>query len=215
MEIGGLSDCNYCWHAGGGWGGGGSTDGGTRGGPGHSPGGVQGRSPGGGLQGAEPPDCHETNLKCFMNKFCDETFFFSFCRSMNSLYTCSYRCRDFTGNNLLPMILFASAFNSCMIEFSIPDFIETSIKNIMSLFLSFSNTERREVAFRTLWFFGRYCSQRGERVPLSLYIPRTRKEDTFVAVPYFHFMTLHFTDAKVNFPNGFLLFQPIKGAKVN
>ena len=22
-----------------------------------------------GVQGAEPPDCHETNLKCFMNKF--------------------------------------------------------------------------------------------------------------------------------------------------
>ena len=22
--------------------------------------------------GAEPPDCHETNLKCFMNKFCHE-----------------------------------------------------------------------------------------------------------------------------------------------
>ena len=41
------------------------------------------------------------------------------------------------------MILSASAFNSCIIEFSIPDFNETIIKNIISLFLSFSNTERR------------------------------------------------------------------------
>ena len=52
------------------------------------------------------------------------------------------------------MILSASAFNSCMIEFSIPDFDETIIKNIVSLFLSFSNTERREVVFHTQWFIG-------------------------------------------------------------
>ena len=56
-------------------------------------------------------------------------YFFLFCHSMNSLYTCSYRCRDFAGNNLLPMILSASAFNSCMIEFSIPDFNETSCQS--------------------------------------------------------------------------------------
>ena len=83
---------------------------------------------------------------------------------MNSLYTCSYRCRDFAGNNVLPMILSASAFNSCMIEFSIPDFNETIIKNIISVFLSFSNTERREVvlAYRhlaeqlcTTWYLSR------------------------------------------------------------
>ena len=35
------------------------------------------------------------------------------------------------------MILSASAFNSCMIKFSIPDFNETIFKNIISLFLSF------------------------------------------------------------------------------
>ena len=45
-----------------------------------------------------------------------------------------------------------------------------------------------------------YCSERGERVSLSLYIPRTRREGTIVAVLYFHFMTLYSTDAKVNFP---------------
>ena len=50
---------------------------------------------------------------------------------MNSLYACSYRCRDFAGNNVLPMILSASAFNSYMIETSIPDFNETTIKNII------------------------------------------------------------------------------------
>ena len=53
-------------------------------------------------------------------------------------------------------ILCASVFNSCMVEFSIPDFNETIIKNIISLFLSFSNTERREVVFRTQWFIGQY-----------------------------------------------------------
>ena len=45
-------------------------------------------------------------------------------------------------------------FNTCMIEFSIPDFNESIIKNIISLFLSFWNTERREVVFRTQWFIG-------------------------------------------------------------
>ena len=87
---------------------------------------------------------------------------------MNSFYTYSYRCRDFAGNNVLSMILSASAFNSYMIEFSILDFNETIIKNIISLFLSFSNIERREVVFCTQWFIGQYCSERGERVPLSL-----------------------------------------------
>ena len=85
-----------------------------------------------------------------------------------------------------------------MIEFSIPDFNETIIKNIISLFLSFSNTERRGVVFCTQWFIGQYCGERGERVLLSPYISRTRKERTFVVVLYFHFMTLHSTDAEVN-----------------
>ena len=44
-KIGGLSDFNYCWHAGDGRNGGGSTGGGRRGGPGRSPSGVQRRSP--------------------------------------------------------------------------------------------------------------------------------------------------------------------------
>ena len=64
-------------------------------------------------------------------------------------HTPSYRCRDFAGNNLLAMILSASAINSCMSKLSIPDFNET---NILSLCLNSSNTERREVVFCTLWF---------------------------------------------------------------
>ena len=122
-----------------------------------------------------------------------KNIFFSFCHSINSLYTCSYRCRDFAGNNLLHMILSASAFNFCMIESSILDFNETIIKNIISLFLSFLNTERREVVFRTQWFIGQYCSEWGERVPLSLYISRTSRERTFIGVLHFHFMTLFVT----------------------
>ena len=45
-----------------------------------------------------------------------------------------------------------------------------------------------------------YCSERGERVPLSLYILETRREGTIVIVLYFHFMTLQSTDARENFP---------------
>ena len=61
MEIGGLSDFNYCWHAAvGGTGEGVQVKGGA---------GVQGRSPGWG-PGAEPPDSRERNLKCSINKFC-------------------------------------------------------------------------------------------------------------------------------------------------
>ena len=75
------------------------------------------------------------------------------------------------------MILSVSAFNSCMIEFPIPDFNKIIIKNIISLFLSFLNTERRGVVFRTQWLIGQYCSEREGRryrccctsVPLSLY----------------------------------------------
>ena len=52
------------------------------------------------------------------------------------------------------MILSASAFNSCMIQF-------------------FPNTERREVVFRTQWFIGQYCSEReGRRLgPFRKVIP--------------------------------------------
>ena len=64
------------------------------------------------------------------------------------------------------MILSASALNSCMIEFSISDFNKTIIKNIISLFLSFSNTERRGVVFRTQRFIGQYYNEREGRVYL-------------------------------------------------
>ena len=52
-----------------------------------------------------------------------------------------------TEKNNNNMILSASAFDSCMTEFSIPDFNKTIIKNIISLFLRFLNTERREVVY--------------------------------------------------------------------
>ena len=109
------------------------------------------------------------------------------------------------------MILFASAFNSCMIEVSIPDFNEIIISNIISLFLSFSNTERREVVFRTQCFIGHYCSERegrgyrcrGTSVPLSLY---------FISILWRLVMTaFNRRPVKVY---GFLLFQTITGAKV-
>ena len=61
MEIGGLSDFNYCWHVGGG----------RNGVRGAAPVGSRGEAPAR-VWGAEPPNCHATNLKCFMNKFCHE-----------------------------------------------------------------------------------------------------------------------------------------------
>ena len=109
------------------------------------------------------------------------------------------------------MILSASAFDSCMIEFSIPDFNEAIIKNIILLFLSFSNTERREVVFRTQWFIGQYCGERegrGDRcrctsVPLSLY---------FISILWRLVITaFHRRSVKVD---GSLFFQTITGAEV-
>ena len=109
------------------------------------------------------------------------------------------------------MILSASAFNSCVIKFFIPDFNKTIIKNIISLFLSFSNTERREVVFCTQWFIGHYCGEREGRgyrcrctsVPLSLY---------FIFILWRLIMTaFHSRLVKVD---GFFLFQTITGVKV-
>ena len=63
------------------------------------------------------------------------------------------------------------------LNFLMRHFHRRILENIISLFLSFSNTERREVVFRTQWFIGQYCSEREGReyrcrcmsVPLSLY----------------------------------------------
>ena len=89
------------------------------------------------------------------------------------------------------MILSASSFNSCMGEFSIPDFNETIIKNIISLFLNFWNTERREVVFRTQWFIGQYCSEREG----SGYRCRCTSLLHFMMV-YGGLLLLHSTDAR-------------------
>ena len=130
------------------------------------------------------------DLKMFHEQILLRNIFFSFCHSMNSLSICSYRCRDFAGKNLLPMILSASAFNSCMIEFSDPDFNERIIKNIISLFLSFSNIDVVKL----------FSVCNGSSISTAVNISRTRRERTFVAVLHFHFMTLHSTDAQVNLP---------------
>ena len=109
------------------------------------------------------------------------------------------------------MILSAYAFNSCMIEFPIPDFNETIIKNIISLFLSFLNTARREVVFRTQWFISQNCSEREERgyrcrctsVPLSLYLISILRR---LVITAFHRRPVKVNDS--------LFFQTITGAKV-
>ena len=109
------------------------------------------------------------------------------------------------------MILSASAFNSCIIVFFIPDFNEIIIKNIIPLFLSFFNTERREVVFHTQWFIGQYCREREGRgyrcrctsVRLSLY---------FISILWRLVITaFHRRPVKVD---GSLFFQTITGAKV-
>ena len=63
------------------------------------------------------------------------------------------------------------------LNFLMRHFHRRILDNIILLFLSFSNTERREGVFRTQWFIGQYCSERKGRgyrsrcmsVPLSLY----------------------------------------------
>ena len=74
--------------------------------------------------------------------------------------------------------------SAARLNFLIRHFHRRILENIIPLFLSFSNTERREVVFRTQWFIGQCCSEREGRgyrcrctsIPLSLY------EHTFVAV---------------------------------
>ena len=96
----------------------------------------------------------------------NEEHFFSLCHSMNSLYTCLYRFRDVAGNNLLPMILSASAFNSPMIEFSIPDYNEKIIKYFQTL--NVVSCVPYEMDHRSVlqWTIG-------EKVPLSLWAHST------------------------------------------
>ena len=85
------------------------------------------------------------------------------------------------------------------------------MKNISSLILSFLNTERREVVFRTQWFIGQYCGKREGRgyhcrctsVPLSLY---------FISILWRLVITaFHRRPVKVD---GSSFFQIITGAKV-
>ena len=92
------------------------------------------------------------------------------------------------------MILSASAFNSCMIEFSIPDFNETIIKNIISLFLSFSNTERRKLcSVRNGSSVSTAVNERGEGIVVAVraYLCRC------TSFPFYDgLLRLHSTDAR-------------------
>ena len=74
--------------------------------------GVRGAAPAG-VRGAEPPDCHETNLTYSINKFYHEIKMF--------------HKQIFSRN---------PAFNSCMIEFSIPDYNKKIIENIFKYWTS-------------------------------------------------------------------------------
>ena len=105
---------------------------------GAAPVGSRGEAPAGG-PGGGPLRLSRNELKMFHEQIL----------SQNKAWFMKIRKQMTTANKNIKMILSASAFNSCMIEFSIPDFNETIIKNIISLFLSFLNTERREVVFRT------------------------------------------------------------------
>ena len=51
----------------------------------------------------------------------------------------------------------------CVVEFFKRYFHRHILDDIISLFLSFSSTERREVVFRTQKFIGQYCSEREGR----------------------------------------------------
>ena len=71
MEIGGLSDLNYCWHAVVGGTGEGVQVEGSAGVRGAASVGSRDKAPAGG-SGGGAPYCHEMNFKCFINKFCHE-----------------------------------------------------------------------------------------------------------------------------------------------
>ena len=78
------------------------------------------------------------------------------------------------------MILSASALNSCMIEFSIPDY---NNKNYQKYFQTLNVVSCVPYAMVHRSRLSVLQWTRGERVPLSLY------EGTFFAVLHFHFMT--------------------------
>ena len=108
--------------------------------------------------------------------------------------------RDFAGNNLLPMILSASAFNSCMIELSISDYNETIIKNI---FKHWTCSVRNGSSVSTA------VNERGEGtvVALRAYLCRC------TSFPFYDGLLLrHSTDDRKG--DGFFLFQTITGAQV-
>ena len=80
-----------------------------------------------------------------------------------------------------------------LIEFSIPDYNKTIIKNIFKHWTSW-------VVFRTQWFIGQYCSEREGRgyrccctsVPLSLY---------FISILWLHFPQMTEKETVFPFPN--------------
>ena len=103
----------------------------------------------------------------------NEEQFFSLCHSVNSLYTCSYRFRDFAANNQLPMIL--SALHLIPVWLNSPFLIIT--KKLSKIF---SNTERRKL-----------CSVRdGSSVSTAV---NERGEGTVVAVRAYLFRCTSFS----------------------
>ena len=70
----------------------------------------------------------------------------------------------------------------------------------------FSNTERREVVFRTQWFIGQYCSERERRGY------RSRCTSVILSLYFISILWLHSTDGRKG--DGFFLFQTITAAQV-
>ena len=190
IVIGGLSDFNYCWHA--------VVDETGREyrwrearGSGAKPRWGPGAKPRRGAKGAEPPDCHETNLKCFITKFC---------REMRHDVKIRRQMTDY--NEAIIKHIFKPKMTEIIKRSLKPkttDCNETIIENIFKHLTSW-------VVFRTQWFIVQYCSEREGRgyrcrctsVPLSLY---------FISISW-----LHSKDNRKG--DGFFRFQRSTGAQV-
>ena len=185
MEIGGLSDCNDCWHAGGRRGGGGSA--------GRSGAGGQGAKPRRGVGGGSRQNVTKRNLNVSWTNFV--TKWSMICEDKETNDNCA-RARAHTHiHTLAPIVAGISPATTCWRWFYpplrlIPVCLNSPFpmltKQILSHYFQALQILNDVMLYSVRYgssISSQYCSEREERVPLSLYfisilwrcIPQTPK----------------------------------------
>ena len=175
-----------------------------------------GPTPRRGAREAEPPNCQETNLKCFMNKLCHEMRqldeqFVHLLVSLPGFRRQQYVVDDSV--RLCVQLLYDWILHSRFQRNNYRKYYFT-ISKLFKHWKSWScilyAMVHRSVLQWTKW--------EGTVVAVHFSNEERRRERTFVAVLHFHFMTLHSTDAKVNFSGKSTRFrsnvEPIETARL-